>query len=129
MLTDVAFFALFCLVAQADLKSVDFTRQVAGMTNMFSIQLRRKNRKRSPSSVTDSLKDEFLSKNGVLALPRVRLGHLDTVQVDVTVGIGKILDWQLVSLLHIQHQAAHLGEEQDKCQWGVYWENWMFFRE
>lgn len=28
VLTDVAFFALFCFVAQADFKSVDFTRQV-----------------------------------------------------------------------------------------------------
>lgn len=61
--------------------------------------------------VTDSLKDEFLCENGVLALPGVRLGHLDTVQVDVTVGIGEILDWQLVGLLHVQHQAAHLRDE------------------
>lgn len=65
----------------------------------------------------DLLKDEFLSENGVLALPGVRLGHLDTVQVDVTVGIGKILDWQLVGLLHIQHQAAHLREEQETPVW------------
>lgn len=76
--------------------------------------------------MTDSLKDEFLGENGVLALPWVRLGYLDTVQVDVTVGIGKILDWQLVGLLHIQHQAAHLRDEQDKHQCGLYRENWMF---
>lgn len=79
--------------------------------------------------MADSLKDEFLGENGVLALPGVRLGHLDTVQVDVTVGTGKILDWQLVGLLHIQHQAAHLRDEQDKHQCSVYWENWMFLTE
>lgn len=71
--------------------------------------------------VTDSLEDEFLGENRVLALPGVRLGHLDTVQVDVTVGTGEILDWQLVGLLHIQHQAAHLRVEQDK-QCTVYWD-------
>lgn len=60
--------------------------------------------------VTDSLKDELLSEDGVLSLPRVCLSHLDTVQVDVTVGIGKILHWKLVGLLHIQHQAANLKE-------------------
>lgn len=59
-------------------------------------------------SAVDSLEDELLGEDGVLALPRVRLGHLDAVQVDVTVGAGEILGWQLVGLLHIQHQAAHL---------------------
>lgn len=61
--------------------------------------------------MADSLKDELLSEDGVLSLPWVRLGHLDTVQVDVTVGVGEILHWQLVGLLHIQHQAAHLREK------------------
>lgn len=32
VLTDVTFFALFCFVAQADLKSVDFTGQVTETT-------------------------------------------------------------------------------------------------
>ena len=60
--------------------------------------------------MTDSLKDKLLSEDGVLSLPVVRLSHLDTVQVDVTVGVGEILHRQLVGLLHVQHQAAHLRE-------------------
>lgn len=64
--------------------------------------------------MTDSLKDELLSEDGVLPLPRVRLSHLDAVQVDITVGVGKILHWQLVGLLHIQHQAAHLSRRRKK---------------
>lgn len=119
VLTDVALFALFRFVAQADLKSVDFTRQVAEMTKDFFMQLSRQTGE--SRCVTDLLEDEFLSENGVLALPGVRLGHLDTIQVDVTVGTGEILDWQLVGLLHIQHQAAHLRVEQDK-QCPVYWD-------
>lgn len=63
--------------------------------------------------VTDSLKDELFGEDGVLSLPRVCLSHLDTVQVDITIGIGKILHWQLVGLLHIQHQAANLREKND----------------
>ncbi len=59
----------------------------------------------------DSLKDKLLSEDGVLPLPWVSLSHLDTVQVDVAVGIGEILPWQLVGLLHIQHQAAHLRDK------------------
>lgn len=51
----------------------------------------------------DSLKDELLSEDRILSLSRVRLSHLDTVQVDVTVRVGEILHWQLVGLLHIQH--------------------------
>lgn len=74
--------------------------------------------------MTDSLEDELLGEHGVLALPGVRLGHLDTVQVDVTVGAGEILDRQLVGLLHVQHQAAHLGAEPDRHS--VYWENCAF---
>lgn len=68
------------------------------------------------SCVTDSLKDELLCEDGVLPLPRVCFGHLDAVQVDVTVGIGEILHWQLVGLLHVQHQAAHLREENVSAQ-------------
>lgn len=58
--------------------------------------------------VLDSLKDELLGEDGILPLPRVRLSHLDAVQVDVTVGVGEILHRQLMGLLYIQHQAAHL---------------------
>lgn len=61
----------------------------------------------------DSLKDKLLSEDGVLPLPWVSLSHLDTVQVDVAVGIGEILPWQLVGLLHIQHQAAHLRDKRN----------------
>lgn len=121
-LTDVALLALLRLVAQADLKSVDFTRQVAATTKTFSCS--RPGRRTNPG-VRDSLEDEFLGEDRVLALPGVRLGHLDTVQVDVTVGVGEILDRQLVGLLHVQHQAAHLGVGPDK-QSSVYWENWVF---
>lgn len=64
--------------------------------------------------VTDLLKYELLSKDGVLPLPVVRLSHLDAIQVDVTVGVGEILHWQLVGLLHIQHQAAHLRGKKKK---------------
>lgn len=39
------------------------------------------------------LKNEFLSEDGILALPRVRLSNLDVVQVDVTVGVGEMLHW------------------------------------
>lgn len=35
VLTDVTFFALFCFVAQADFKSVDFTRQVTETTKKY----------------------------------------------------------------------------------------------
>lgn len=64
----------------------------------------------------DSLKDELFGEDGVLPLPGVRFSHLDAVQVDVTVGAVKILHWQLVGLLHIQHQAAHLREDKVKKQ-------------
>lgn len=113
MLTDVTFFALFGFVAQADFKSVDFTGQVTERAekyifeNLQSSKRQNKNKNTHPN-VKDSLKDELLGKDGVLSLPRVCLGHLNTVQVDVTVGIGEILGWQLVGLLHVQHQAAHL---------------------
>lgn len=63
--------------------------------------------------MTDSLKDELLCEDGVLPLPGVRFSHLDAVQVDVTVGVCEILHRQLVSLLHIQHQAAHLRGKKD----------------
>lgn len=56
------------------------------------------------------LKNELFSEDGILPLPRVRLSHLDAVQVDVTVGVGEILHRQLVGLLNIQHQAAHLEQ-------------------
>lgn len=62
--------------------------------------------------MADLLKVELLSEDGILPLPRVRLSHLHTVQVDVTVRVGEVLHRQLVGLLHIQHQAAHLLEEQ-----------------
>lgn len=79
--------------------------------NTFWKSARNNNKKKNKNThpnVKDSLKDELLGEDGVLSLPRVCLGHLNTVQVDVTVGIGEILGWQLVSLLHVQHQAAHL---------------------
>lgn len=59
----------------------------------------------------DSLEDELLGEDGVLPLPRVSPGHLHTVQVDVAVGAGEILDGQLVGLLHVQHQAADLATQ------------------
>lgn len=58
-----------------------------------------------------SLKVKLLGEDGVLPLPRVRLGHLHTVQVDVAVRAGEILDGQLVGLLNVQHQAAHLRRQ------------------
>lgn len=61
--------------------------------------------------VINSLKNELLSEDRVLPLPRVRLSHLDAVKVDVTVGVCEILHRQLVGLLNIQHQAAHLGKK------------------
>ena len=63
--------------------------------------------------MTDSLEDELLREDGVLPLPGVRFSHLDAVQVDVTVGVCEILHRQLVSLLNIQHQAAHLRGRKD----------------
>lgn len=36
------------------------------------------------------------------------LGHLHTVQVDVAVGVGEVLHRQLMGLLHVQDQTAHL---------------------
>lgn len=75
--------------------------------SLQSSKWQNKNKNTHPN-VKDSLKDELLGKDGVLSLPWVCLGHLNTVQVDVTVGIGEILGWQLVGLLHVQHQAAHL---------------------
>lgn len=66
----------------------------------------------TPNEEKDLLKDELLSENRVLSLPWVRFSNLDTVQVDVTVGISEVLHRQLVGLLHIKHQAAHLKEHQ-----------------
>ena len=137
VLTDVTFFALFCFVAQADFKSVDFTRQVTETKDKYILSLCKPveigcwkceldNKVRKSSGriqdrtiftfkyVIDSLKDKLLCEDWVLPLPRVCFSHLDAVQVDVTVGVGEILHWQLVGLLHIQHQAAHLREKINK---------------
>ena len=51
----------------------------------------------------DSLEDELLGEDGVLALSGVGLGHLDAVQVDVAVGVGEVFDGEFVGLFHIQH--------------------------
>lgn len=61
--------------------------------------------------VADILKDKLFSEDGILSLSGMRLSHLHAVQVDVTVGVGEVLHRQLVGLLHIQHQAAHLGNK------------------
>ena len=79
-----------------------------------------------------SLKDELLCEDRVLPLSWVRLGYLNTVQVDVTVRIGEVLHWQLVGLLYIQHQAAHLGEKTQRAQqwgrcWGILGQGWLIF--
>lgn len=58
-----------------------------------------------------ALKNELLCEDGVRPLPWVRFGHLDVVQVDVTVRVGEILHRQLMGLLHIEHQAAHLRQK------------------
>ena len=55
-----------------------------------------------------SLEDELLREDGVLTLPGVCLGHLHAVKVDVTVGLVEVLHGQLVGLLHVQDQTAHL---------------------
>lgn len=60
------------------------------------------------------LKVEFLSEDRILSFSWVCLSNLDTVQVDITVGIGEILDGQLVGLLYIEHQTAHLRENSAK---------------
>lgn len=128
-LTDVTLFALFGFVAQADFKSVDFTGQVAARAeggeegknfNRVGNVQRHKCWLEAATGGSDSLEDELLGEHGVLPLPRVSLGHLHTVQVDVAVRAGEILDGQLVGLLHVQHQAADLrGQEYiASCQSG-----------
>ena len=66
-------------------------------------KLKLKEQNKADICVINLLKNELLSEDGVLPLPWVRLSHLDTVQVDVTVGVCEILRRQLVSLLNIQH--------------------------
>ena len=48
-----------------------------------------------------SLKDEFFCEDRILPFPWVCLSNLDAVKVDVTEGVGEMLHWQLVGLLHI----------------------------
>lgn len=114
VLTDVAVFVLLCFVAQTDFKTVYFTGQITKtrkkkkhtVCNSANI-----NRPKWGGSPTHLLEVELLGEDGILPFSWMRLGNLDVVQVDVAVRVGKILHRQLVGLLHIQHQAAHLRQK------------------